>query len=304
MAKWKKLSATSVLAVFAAMFTSALAAAEWSAKPGSTYTSPGEGPRPTDGKSLPDGHVALASTGEIAKAWFIQPTKRYRHAILGDDIEAGGLKVELRNGKTVELSLPQNRVFEDRKPRLVDLDGDGKSEIITLLSSSSGGAAIAVYGLKADKLAMIDQTPFIGLSNRWRNVAGVADYNGDGALEIAEVVTPHIGGTLRFWSWKNKKLHPAGAARSFSNHALGAYEQRLSATADFNGDGRPDLAVPGRSRDVLHLMGFIGPDRELKAIASLPLQSSIAGAIVADTKGGKTTLTLQLRDGSIWVISQ
>lgn len=303
MAKVKAFSVALGLAACLSL-PAAAAAAEWTAKPGTSYTAPSEGSRPTDGQSLPDGHVAVASKGAIAKAWYIQPTKRYRHAILGDDIEAGGLKVELRNGKTVEFSLPQNRVFEDRTPRLVDLDGDGESEIITLLSSSSGGAAVAVYGLKAGKIALLDQTPFIGLSNRWRNFAGVADYNGDGALEIAEVVTPHIGGTLRFWSWKDNKLQPAGAAKFFSNHALGAYEQRLSATADFNGDGRPDLAVPGRSRDVLHLMGFIGDARELKPIASIVLRSSIAGAIVANTKGGNTTLTVQLRDGSIWDISQ
>ena len=92
--------------------------------------------------------------------------------ILDDAIEAGGLKVKLRNGSKIEFSLPKNQVFEDRTPRLMDLDGDGRNEVITLLSSRSGGAAIAVYGAKAGKIALLDRTPFIGLSNRWRNIAG------------------------------------------------------------------------------------------------------------------------------------
>ena len=284
--------------------TGASVAGEWSAKRGSTYSPPSEGPRATGGNTLPDGHVALASSGDIAKAWYIKPTSRYRHAILGDAIEAGGLEVQLRNGGSLELSLPKNLVFEDRTPRLRDLDGDGNNEIITLLSSNRGGAAIAVYGVSNGKIALIDQTPFIGLSNRWRNVAGMADYNGDGHIEIAEVVTPHIGGTLRFWTWRNKKLKAAGAAKYFSNHAIGACEQRLSATEDFNGDGRPDLAVPSRTRQSLHLMGFVGPNRKLQAIDSIQLRSSIAGAILTKNNQGKTRLTVELKDGSVWDISK
>jgi hypothetical protein len=296
----KSIVALALTAIVAAS-TSAFAG-DWLAKPGSSYKFPGEGPRATGKDVLPDGHIASAARGDIAKAWYIQPTSRYRHAILGDAIEAGGLKVRLRNGKEAELSLPKNRVFEDRTPRLMDLDGDGKNEVITLLSSNSGGAAIAVYGIKAGKVTLLDQTPFIGLSNRWRNIAGIADYNADGALEIAEVVTPHIGGTLRFWSWRSKRLNPAGSSKYFSNHAIGAREQRLSTTADFNGDGRPDLAVPGGSRQSLHLMGFVGANRKLETIASVQLPTAIGSAILSKTSNGKTTITVKLRDGSIWDI--
>ncbi|NKB52922.1 MAG: hypothetical protein GKR97_11975 [Rhizobiaceae bacterium] len=245
-------------------------AAEWTAKKASGFKSPGQGHKAKGG--LPDGYEANAASGDIAKAWYVQPTRRYRHGILGDDIEAGGLKVMLRNGKTAEVSLTKSLVFEDRTPRLLDLDGDGKNEVITLMSSNSKGAAIAVFGSSDGQLELIDQTPFIGRSNRWRNVAGIADYNGDGLLEIAEVVTPHIGGTLKFWTWKNRRLKLAGSKRSFSNHAIGSREQRLSATADFNGDGRVDIAVPGSNRRSVRIMGFVdagGGNRKLKEIANV-----------------------------------
>ena len=277
------------------LLASTAQASDWVLKKSSGFSTPGQGQKAKNG--LPDGYAAKISRGDIASAWYTQPTRRYRHAILGDDIEAGGLKVSLRNGKTVELSLPENLVFEDRTPRLHDLDGDGKVEVITLLASNSQGAAISVYGMSNGKLKQIDQTPFIGRSNRWRNVAGIADYNGDGALEIAEVVTPHIGGTLRFWSWKKRRMKLAGSARYFSNHAIGAREQRLSATADFNGDGLPDLAVPGGSRDTLHLMGFV-KGRKLAEIAQTRLPSAISHPILR--LRGKVGVKVKLRDGSVW----
>jgi hypothetical protein len=50
--------------------------------------------------------MASSATGknDIAQAWLTRPTKRYDHAILGDAIEAGGLAVKTRDGKTLELS--------------------------------------------------------------------------------------------------------------------------------------------------------------------------------------------------------
>ncbi|MEP1206612.1 MAG: VCBS repeat-containing protein [Rhizobiaceae bacterium] len=304
MVDWRILALTLTwMLVVPATAPATATAAEWRAERSSGFKSPGQGRRANGG--LPDGYVASALRGDVEKAWFIQPTRRYRHAILGDDIEAGGLKVSLRNGKSVELTLPKNLVFEDRTPRLRDLDGDGKNEIITLLSSNTKGAAIAVYGLVQDKLKLVARTPFIGRSNRWRNIAGIADYNGDGAVEIAEVVTPHIGGTLKFWTWRNRQLKLAGSMRSFSNHAIGAREQRLSATADFNGDGRPDIAVPGASRRSLHLIGFVGPNRKaakLQEIARIDFPSSISHPILATNRADKVKLKLKLSNGSVWQV--
>ena len=166
MAKWFLATA----ALSAILATSSLAS-DWSEKRGSIYKPPGEGPHATGGDTLPDGHIASARKGDISKAWYTAH-KPLSSRILDDAIEAGGLNVKLRNGSKIEFSLPKNQVFEDRTPRLMDLDGDGRNEVITLLSSRSGGAAIAVYGAKAGKMALLDRTPFIGLSNRWRNIAG------------------------------------------------------------------------------------------------------------------------------------
>ena len=54
---------------------------------------------------LPDGFMAKAA-GDIAAAWYVAPTRRYGHGILGDAIEAGGLRVTTADGVELTYDLP------------------------------------------------------------------------------------------------------------------------------------------------------------------------------------------------------
>jgi hypothetical protein len=65
---------------------------------------------------------------DIAVAWLAGPTDRYRHGVLGDDLEATRLVVETRSGKRLQVDLPLRRVFEDLEPRLADVDGNGRTK--------------------------------------------------------------------------------------------------------------------------------------------------------------------------------
>ncbi|MEL7230021.1 MAG: VCBS repeat-containing protein [Pseudomonadota bacterium] len=249
---------------------------------------------------LPDGGIARITRSSLKAAWYEGPTTRYAHAILGDAVEAGVLVAQTAKGKTLRLTLPVNQVFEDRTPRLVDLDGDGTTEIVTLLAQQGSGAAVAVYGERDGALILLSQTPFIGRANRWRNVAGIADFDGDGFLRIAEVVTPHIGGTLRFWTWKRGQLVPSGQALGFSNHAIGSRLQGLSVVEDFDGDGVEDLAVPDARRTIVRIMGFTGKangKKTLREIASVPLPSEISQNMRAVTVNGQPGVLVGLRGG-------
>lgn len=246
---------------------------------------------------LPDGHVAVAKIdGDIASAWYTKPTRIYGHGILGDAIEAGALTVQTSDGTNLTFSLPSNQVFEDRTPRLHDLDGFGRISIVTILTDVAQGASIAVFGLVEGKLELRAQTPYIGRSNRWRNIAGIEDFDGKGSSQIAEVVTPHIGGTLKFWTWSKGSLKLAGEATGFSNHFIGSREQGLSAIEDFDGDGVVDIAVPSANRMTLRLMKL--DEGEVVELAKIPMPNRIDKPIAVSTSAGRPVLTVGLEDGS------
>lgn len=236
---------------------------------------------------LPDGRIATARGLDVTKAWFAEPTTRYAHGILGDRVEAGALVVVDKSGKTHRVRLPKSEVFEDLTPRIVDLDGDGRAEIVTIRAFATRGGSIAVYGLRDGQLKRVAETAPIGRANRWLNVAGMADYTGDGRRDIAIVTTPHIGGTLEVWSYTGIRLKLVASAFGFSNHAIGSRNLDLSATADANGDGRADLALPDDSRTELRIVtvrnGRISP------IARVPLR-------------GRVTENFAVRPGPVYFI--
>lgn len=251
---------------------------------------------------LPDGRVASRRGGDIVAAWYQEPTRRYGHAILGDGIEAGTLAAKTAGGRTLMFRLPETEVFEDRTPRLADLDGDGTVEIITIRSSLTGGGSVTVYGLVDGELAQRATNGFIGRTNRWLNIAGIADFDGRPGLEIAHVRTPHIGGTLFFHNFKNGKMKRVAAIDGFSNHQIGAREMRLSAVTDLDGDGRVELAVPSNNRATLRIIDVTDKGAIERAAVALPAR--IDKAIVAKGRGPSTTLYLGLDDGHFYRLKQ
>ncbi len=226
-------------------------------------------------QALPDAEV-ITGKQNIRAAWLAGPTRRYAHGVLGDAIEAERVVVEDSNGKRQSLFLPKTAVFEDRFVRLADLDGDGTDEIIVVKSYLSKGAALAVFELAPDGLKIVDETPAIGRAHRWLNPAGIADYDGDERNEIAIVVTPHIGGRLEFWGFRDGKLIRKAHLNGFSNHVVGSRVQQMSASADFNGDGVTDLVLPSHDRKAIRFISLVGGTARAFALVKLP------GAVVTE----------------------
>ncbi|MCR9070588.1 MAG: hypothetical protein NXI18_02625 [Alphaproteobacteria bacterium] len=281
--------------------TSGTAAAEgWRVEPVDPAAYPPEivaetGDPAPDG--LPDGRVARAPKGDIRAAWYIAPTLRYGHGILGDAVEAGGLRVQTADGAILSLVLPESEVFEDRTPLLADLDGDGRTEIVALRASLTAGGSVTVYGVDGNALVERGSTGFIGRSHRWLNVAGIADFLGEGGLQIAYVQTPHIGGTLLVYRLEPSGLSKVAELYGFSNHVIGATEQRLSAVADVDGDSRPDLALPSADRKTLRIVS-IGVDG-IREIANVPLPARVDKAILAEETVTGPRFVVGLDDGSV-----
>lgn len=252
---------------------------------------------------LPDGLIAVRTgKSDIVAAWYTRPTQRYGHAILGDGIEAGGLQVRTASGQVIELVLPKTIVFEDRYPRLVDLDNDGKTEVITIRASLTAGGSVTIYGLTDGKLQEKGTTGFIGQSNRWLNIAGIADFRGSGRRQIAFVKTPHIGGTLYFFEMVQDGLKGVAGLYGFSNHVIGSPEMRLSAIADINGDGRPDLALPSANRGHLRFISF--SNGQLVELGRVALPGRVDKAIALKTGAGPPGFIVGLDNGGVYKVSQ
>lgn len=244
---------------------------------------------------LPDGCV-VRGNGDVRSAWYVAPTTRYAHGILGDAIEAGGLRVELASGAQTTLSLPDDQVFEDRTPRLADLDGDGRTEIIAIRSSTRLGGSVAVYGVRGEALVELGATPYIGRSNRWLNIAGIADFTGQGGLQVAFVETPHIGGTLKLAAFQGNAMQVVAQIGGFSNHGIRSREQRLSAVADVDGDGLMDIILPNARRDQILAVTF---RPNVLRLAQLPIADTIEQLA---NDGQSRRALVRTRNGSVWQI--
>ncbi|SMX43614.1 VCBS repeat-containing protein [Maliponia aquimaris] len=167
--------------------------------------------------------LALVAGGAHAEgcteaARYGAPTDRYAHGVLGDAIEWGSLTIERAGGRSVTVTLPPDRVFEDVAPRLVDLGPEGCRAVLVVETQAQTGAQLALYGADGVKLAA---TPHIGQPNRWLAPVGAADLDGDGAVEIAYVDRPHLARVLRVWRYSAGRLTEVAAAEGFTNHRIG-----------------------------------------------------------------------------------
>lgn len=228
-------------------------------------------------------------------AWLTGSTTRYPHGVFGEQVEATGLAATGRGGAG-SLKLDWDSVFEDRELRLADIDGDGQIDIVVVRAYLDAGAALSVWTLRDGRIASLGESPPIGIPNRWLNPAGIADFDGDGRLEIAAVITPHIGGTLKLYEFRDGRLVEEAAEPGFSNHEYGSRVLGMSAVIQGHPDG-PVLAVPDTRRSTLRIVAFHdGRFAEWHRIAH---DSPIATDIVAHdlNEDGRDELIYGLRDG-------
>ena len=242
-----------------------------------------------------DSRVATG-TRDIARAWFSDATEAYDHGVLGDKIEAGALVIERRDGTKETVRLGADAVFEAIEPRLADLDGDGKDEIVVVKSYLKRGSALAVIAERKGKYEIVAETPPLGSPHQWLNPAGIGDFNADSRTDIALVRQPHVVGMLELWSWVGGSLRKTAELPDAANHIIGSRALNMSAAADFDGDKSLDLVVPSLDRSRLRFVSFV-PAHEIASVA-LPDKAVTNLGLVA-IENSPPAVVVGLADGTL-----
>jgi len=167
----------------------------------------------------------VADAQTALSAVYEDPTTRYPHGALGDTVEHATLTVTLSDGRILRATWDAPVVFEDTAPRLADLDGDGRPEILTVEAHETQGARFAIWAVTGDDLVPLAATPWIGQRFRWLAPLGAADLDGDGRMEIAYVDRPHLAKILRVWritfsTSDTATLTEIATAPGLTNHRL------------------------------------------------------------------------------------
>ena len=189
-------------------------------------------------------------------------TDRYPHHILGRITGWTSLEVTIArctgcptNGRAGRLDLPPGQIFEDVTPRLWDVTGDGRPEVVVVQSDATYGARLTVWTIadnaKDPVLTLRAATPYIGTRFRWLAPLGIADFTGDGAPDIAFVDRPHRDRVLRLVTLQGNKLVEVAHADAVTNHAIG--DERISGGVRQCADG-PTAFVA--SKDWARLVGI------------------------------------------------
>lgn len=247
--------------------------------------------------ALPDTRVVASDNGMVAL--LTDPTDRFRHAVLGDAVEAESVTVvEVATGEVVAaLDAPDDTVFEAVSPLWADVDGDGDDEIVVTASDAAAGARLTVF--RADG-ALLAQSAPIGRGSRWLNQLGAGPVGPDGELEIVEVKTPHIGGIVQWYRVEGDRLVRVASASGFSTHGIFSRNLDEGLIVDVDADRRPEVVVPTQDDRRLVALGRVGDAAITVVEVELPAppSSNLTGVTRPD---GTASLALGTADGRLLI---
>ncbi len=243
--------------------------------------------------ALPDAAPVRLRDGLLALP--IEPTLRYRHGVLGDEVEAAGLAlVDLPAGRVVDAwSLPGERVIEER--RLVPFPAAGPHGVVATVSGAGDGGALLVLaaprpaavpagpqgplpyvahgdpaGGASERLAPFAVAAGLGQEQeqRWRHVLGAS------GRRLYAVAAPHLGGPLERWRLVpgDDVLEREAFELGVTSHREGARELdlgRLLPAAAGDPPGLDLLLLPGGDLTDLRLVACDDAGCRVAAVAEL-----------------------------------
>ena len=144
------------------------------------------------------------------------------------------------------------------------------------LSNAAEGAQIVLFSENGQQLAA---GPAIGTGFRWRHQLAVAPFGPNQEMELVDVRTPHIGGTVEFYQWHGTSLEIVATVPGYTSHIIGSRNLDMAVAGDFDGSDRYQLLLPTQSRTAL---GAIARTTDGAEVAwQLPLDGQIVSNIAA-----------------------
>jgi FG-GAP-like repeat len=196
------------------------------------------------------------------------PTDRYVHGVLGGIPMFARLHVTARAcgacrhaSEGTWAALPDDMVFEDAAPRLWDVDGDARPEIVVVEAHVARGARLAVWDYPRhdghhSTLTRRAATPYIGQPQRWLAPAGAGDFDGDGRPEIAWVDRPHLAQVLVFGRLQGDAVVEIARVPGLTNHRIG------------------DTAITATTRSCYGVTEVIVPDADWRRFVAVRLDGA------------------------------
>lgn len=251
--------------------------------------------------ALPGSSVAIGD-GRIARAWLAEPVQRLEQSAIGPWV-AGSLVVEDRTTKTYRLELALNEAFEDLRPRIADLDGDGEGTVFLVRASLAQGAALVAVRLEGEGLLrIVGETAPEGHPGGWLNPIGFGDFLGRGHASIAIVRSPDQGGKLQVLDFSGGAFRLLFSIPGVSNHIPGRPTLNMAVIADFDGAGSPEIAVPDAARKSIRIFSFAGGKVGEPADIALPAPVATEIAGVKGPAGARPMLLMGLEDGELVLV--
>ena len=243
---------------------------------------------------LPDSRVVQISPEKVLV--LAEPTDRYPHSALGDNLEATAVAVVTVGVNEVEMVYrSENNVIESIAPLLADVDGDGIDDVALTVSndreawivvaSSTGGGVVAISD-PVDRL--------LG----WRQLVAVGPLGPTGQTEIAEIVYPDADGRVQFLSLAGGDLRVAATRAGYRSHEFGARNLEQALAADVDRDGHLEVIVPTLDRRSIAGIRH-GPDGAAE-MWTRPLGGTLATNIAVLTRpDGTLSVAAATQEGSL-----
>lgn len=262
----------------------------------------------TEVAMLPDAAPTVLS-GDLV-AVLVAPTLRYRHGVLGDEVEASGVAIvdPLAGTVLARWMATDERVVEER--RVVGFDAAGRFGVVATVSGAGDGGALAVLAMEeadaaasggGDASALVPVAVASGLGQergqRWRHVLGTV---GD---RLYAVAAPHLGGPLERW-----RLPPDGGVLNGEAYDLAVTSHRegwrdlslgrLLTAVGSDPAGLDLLLLPSRDLDTLRLVAC--DPLACRVVADADLGGRIAAEPIVTRHGsGDVEVVAGREDGAL-----